>query len=429
MTATARLMGRREMLALSAAGGLAMVTRALTANAQEGKRGIVEDRSAEMEVRCATPRTRNHFFGYYDKFPWDKAGRYLLALGTSFIDRPPMPEDVAAISMVDLADGGKEIPLDETLAWNWQQGTHLQWLGTVPDRLIIYNMRDGDRYIGMIRDVFTGETRKLPRPIYAVIRDGTQAVTLNFSRVHRHRPGYGYNGVPDAWENDPHPAEDGIYWMDLATGDNRLIISLDQIVQIGHDDTMDGGSHWFNHLQFNHDGSRFIFLHRWKYGPSWRTRLFTAAPDGSSIYCVSDHEMTSHFDWRSSTQILAWARRHGIGDRYFIFTDQTDKLEVMGEGILTTDGHCSYSPDGRWVLTDTYPDKEHKRTLLLYRPDDQRRVDIGRFYAPPELAGEIRCDLHPRWNRDGTQVCFDSAHEGDRQMYTIDVSAITKADA
>jgi hypothetical protein len=32
-----------------------------------------------------------------------------------------------------------------------------------------------------------------------------------------------------------------------------------------------------------------------------------------------------------------------------------------------------------------------------------------------------RCDLHPRWNRDGTQVCFDSAHEGERQVYAIDV--------
>jgi len=422
---TARLMGRREMLLLSAAGGFAWAT---CSNAQEGKKKTVEDRSSELEVRCVTPRTKHHFFGYYDKFPWDKTGRYLLALETTFIDRPPTPEDTAVIGMVDLQDAHRWIALDETHAWNWQQGTHLQWLGTAPDRLIIYNMREGDRYVSVIRDVHSGETRKLPRPIYAISRDGTEAVTLNFSRVHRHRPGYGYNGVPDAWESDPHPAEDGIYWMNLQTGENRLIISVDKIANLAPQETMQNASHWFNHLQFNHDGTRFIFLHRWKVPPSRLTRLFTAAPAGSGIYCVNPHEMTSHFDWRSATQILAWARRPGIGDRYFIFTDRTDRAEVMGEGILTTDGHCSYSPDGRWVLTDTYPDKEHKRTLLLYRPEDQRRVDIGHFYAPPELGGEIRCDLHPRWSRDGTQVCFDSAHEGDRQMYTMDVSAITKAD-
>ncbi|MGQ9730058.1 MAG: hypothetical protein ACUVX8_02175 [Candidatus Zipacnadales bacterium] len=396
------------------------------AYAQERKRGTVEDRSNDMEVVCATPRTHHHFFGYYDKFPWDVTGRYLLALGIDFIDRPPTPEDKARIEMIDLAEDGKSILLDETLAWNWQQGTMLQWLGTAPDRLIIYNAREGDRYVSIVRDVFTGETRQLPRPVYAISRDGRQAVTLNFSRVHRHRPGYGYNGVPDAWETDPHPAEDGIYWMNLTTGENRLIISLEQIVNLGHDDTMDNTSHWFNHLQFNQDGSRFIFLHRWKNPRGWYTRLFTAAPDGSDIYCLNDHEMTSHFDWRSPTQVLAWARRHDTGDHYYLFTDQSERIEMLGEGILTSDGHCSYSPDGRWILTDTYPNKEHLRTLLLYRPEDERRVDIGHFYAPPELAGEIRCDLHPRWNRDGTQVCFDSAHEGERQMYIIDVSAITR---
>jgi hypothetical protein len=326
---------------------------------------------------------------------------------------------------VELAED-RWIPLDETRAWNWQQGTHLQWLGSAPDRLIIYNVREDDRYASVVRDVFTGETRRLPRPIYAVSRDGRQAVSLNFSRLHRHRPGYGYNGVPDAWEDDPHPDQDGIYWMDLQTGENRLIISVARIAGLNPQPTMAQTSHWFNHLQFNHDGTRFIFLHRWKVPPSWLTRLFTAAPDGSGVYCVNDYEMTSHFDWRSSTGILAWARRPELGDHYYLFTDQTPELEILGRDVFPTDGHCSYSPDGRWVLTDTYPDREHKRTLILYRPADNRRVDIGRFWSPPEVEGEIRCDLHPRWNRDGTQVCLDSVHEGDRQMYVIDVAAITR---
>ncbi|MBM3499390.1 MAG: hypothetical protein FJX74_12050 [Armatimonadetes bacterium] len=383
--------------------------------------------SAELEAACVTPRANHHFFGYYDKFPWDATGRYLPALETTFMDRPPAPGDMARIGMVDLQDGNRWIPLDETRAWNWQQGTHLQWLGTAPDRLIIYNVWEGDHYGSVIRDVHTGETRRLPRPIYAVNRAGTQAVTLNFSRLHRHRPGYGYNGVPDAWESDPHPAEDGIYGMDLATGESRLIVSVDQIASYLPQETMRDTSHWFNHLQFNHDGSRFIFLHRWRVKTSWLTRLFTAAPDGSKVYCVNPFEMTSHFDWRSSTEILAWARQPGSGDHYYLFTDRSDRVEVVGEEVFPTDGHCSYSPDGRWILTDTYPDREHKRTLILYRPEDDRRVDIGRFYSPPELPGEIRCDLHPRWNRDGTQVCFDSAHEGDRQMYVMDVSSITRA--
>ncbi len=380
---------------------------------------------AYPEARAVTPSQNHHFFGYYDKSPWDATGRYLLAPRVGFIDRPPTSDDRLVVGMVDLEEGDRWIPLAETSVWNWQQGTMLRWMPTAPDRLIIYNDREDDAYVSVVRDVHTGETRVLPRPVYAVSNDGRSAVTLNFSRVNRTRPGYGYEGVPDRWESDPHPDEDGIYWMDLETGENRLVVSLAQIAAFRPDDTMRDGQHWFNHLQYNTDDSRFLFLHRWQVGEGRLTRLFTANPDGSDLCCVSDHEMTSHFDWRDSEWILAWARRHDIGDRYFLLRDRSDDRTVVGDGVLTSDGHCSYGPDRRWFLTDTYPDREtSKRRLLLYRPEDDLRVDIGQFYSPPEITGEIRCDLHPRWNRDGTQVCFDSVHEGHRGMYVIDVGDV-----
>lgn len=378
-----------------------------------------------LNAHKITNPPKHHFFGYYDKCPWDATGRFLLVMETDFMDRPPTADDPLTIGMIDLQNGNQWMPLAQTRAWCWQQGCMLQWLPSAPDRLIIYNDREGDRYVSVIRDVHTGQTRTLPLPIYAVSTDGRQAVVPNFSRLQRRRPGYGYAGVPDRWVDDPHPADDGIYWMDLETGEHRRIISLAQIAAFTPDETMKEGQHWFNHLQFSPGNRRFLFLHRWQVGPRWRTRLFTANPDGSDLYCVSDHEMTSHFDWRDATHILAWARRREIGDRYFLFTDQSDEISVMGDGVLTVDGHCSYSPDRRWVLTDTYPAREtHLRTLLLYRPEDGLRVDIGAFYSPPETTGEIRCDLHPRWNRDGTQVCIDSVHEGSRQMYVLDVSEV-----
>ncbi|NPV08782.1 MAG: hypothetical protein HPY83_12585 [Anaerolineae bacterium] len=375
----------------------------------------------------ATQGPLYHFFGYYDKCPWDATGRYLLSLRVAFMHRPPTPEDIAVIGMVDLERDRAWRPLAETTAWNWQQGTHLQWLGSAPDRLIAFNTRQRDHYAACVLDVHSGESRLLPRPIYALSADGRQAVTLNFSRVARTRPGYGYVGVPDPWAGDRAPAEDGIYWMDLESGESRLIVSLRQISQIEPEPDMDGAEHWFNHLQFNPSGSRFLFLHRWRDprgGPFRQTRLYTARPDGSDLVLLERSGLVSHFDWRDDDHILAWSRHRGEA-HFHLYRDRSDQVEVVGADTLPQDGHCSYSPDRQWILNDTYPDREtRERTLMLYHPESNTRVDVGRFYAPPELDGEFRTDLHPRWSRDGTQVCFDSAHEGERQVYLMDVSDI-----
>lgn len=369
----------------------------------------------------------HHWFGYYDKCPWDATGRYLLSLEVDFIDRPPTATDSIAIHRVDLEDGDRLMPVATTTAWNWQMGTILQWLNSAPERLVIYNSRDEGRYVSVVQDVFTGEKKVLPRPVYAVSRDARFAMTLNFERVADTRPGYGYNGIPDPRKDHPHPPDEGIYHLNLETGENELVISLDQIVKIEPEASFQEGKHWFNHLLVNQDSSRFIFLHRWtKPQGSWYTRLFTAKPDGTDIRLVNREEMTSHFDYRSPREILAWANQFDVGQHYYIFNDATGERQIVGEDVFQTDGHCSCSPDGQWILTDTYPDKEHFRTLILYNVERNERIDVGRFYSPPEVTGELRCDLHPRWNRDGTQVCFDSAHEGVRQMYIMDVKEIVR---
>lgn len=384
----------------------------------------ISSTNVTVPVRALTTLPGHHFFGYYDKQQWDPSGRYVLGMQSTFHDRPVSASDTCVIGMIDTKSDGHFQPLAETSAWCWQQGCMLQWLpGT--DSKIIYNDRVADRFVAKIIDVTTGETRTIPRPIYSVSNDGKHALSLNFSRLAVKRPGYGYEGLADHWGHDPAPAEDGIYLIDIGTGNHHLLVDLATLAAHDSTDPMRRGSHRVNHLLFNPSATRFIFLHRWPI-PDPKgfigTRMYTANLDGTDRHLVPIDD-ASHFIWYGDDQILVWATTVA-GEYYYLCRDQSSEVKTFGEGVLTDNGHFSISPDGRWVLTDEYPDAEHLCPLILYRIADGTRFTIGQFYSQPELTGEIRCDLHPRWNRDGKTICFDSTHEGSRQMYLADVSSI-----
>ncbi len=66
-----------------------------------------------------------------------------------------------------------------------------------------------------------------------------------------------------------------------------------------------------------------------------------------------------------------------------------------------------------------------KQTLYLFHIPSGKKVTLGRFHQPPELHGEWRCDLHPRFSLDDRKVIFDSTHGGNgRQMYMIDIEEV-----
>lgn len=426
---------------------------------------------AQVPIRAVTNGPKHHFFGYYDKCPWDANGHLMLGMEVDFIDHLPEPEDVATIGITDLLNNNHFQPVTQTYAWNWQQGCMLQWLPPDYRRYIIYNDRQNGRFLSIIMDVKTGEKKILPLPVYSVHPEGKYAVTLNFARLHHTRKGYGYAGVSDPWCDDAAPEKDGIYLLNLKTGEYKLIISIAQLYRYNHLSSMDDGKHWVNHLMFNPDGSRFCFLHRWQLiDGGIYTRLFTVNLDGRGLYCLLDSGEFSHFGWRNTNKLLGcgrlpnrlnqirknrWIiknalkfilpiyhylistksvlRRKIINNCYLLFNDQSDDVKKIGIELLDEDGHCSWSPDGRWILTDTYPDENHYRTLILYDYEKNIRIDIGKFYSLPDkkygvnedwdISG-MRCDLHPRWNRDATQICIDSVHEGSRQMYVLDIKEI-----
>lgn len=378
--------------------------------------------STRERVRSVTVGPKHHFFGYYEKSPWNASQTLLLAHESGFNDRPPGPDDRVGVGVVHLADNHFEL-LGESLSWNWQQGAMLAWHPAYPDRLLVHNDRRDGKLVGVVRDISGKEQRVYERAIYAMSPDGKTAWSLNFARLATHRPGYGYAGVTDPWVETPHPNDDGVYVLYLDSGKSCLIVTLDELARRDPIPAMAGQFHWVNHIQASPRGTRIAFFHLWREGDKgWGVRLYVARSDGSELACALDTGRISHYDWLDEDRLLVWAR-HRDGSEHFLLVDVRDgSHQIYGNGILTEDGHDSFSPDRRWVLNDTYPDRHDMRTLMLVSWPEGKRLDIARLFSPKaKWWGEIRCDLHPRWRRDGRQVCIDSVHNGSRQIYVVDV--------
>ena len=378
-----------------------------------------------LPVRRLTPEQEHFFFGYYDNPAWNAGERYHLCQQVAFWDRLPAADDVARLGMIRLSDR-RFTPFAETTAWNFQQGTMLQWHPRAPNDEVIFNRCVDGRFIGVIRNVHTGAERRLSRPVTNVAPTGAQALSVNFSRLFDFRPGYGYSNMPDPFSAVPAPDDDGVFLIDLATGESRLIISLAEIARllpaVLHD-----GKLCVNHLTFNTDGSRFVMLARTfpdADRPWWHTELFTADLSGGDVYRLPGHGAASHYHWRDAEHLLIYSDAGGKMELYLL-TDHTQHAEALDPAFFTRDGHCSYSPDRKWLLYDSYPINNY-RYLYLYDLEQQRPITLGAFYCSPLIAEDIRCDLHPRWSRSGAAISFDSIHEGFRGVYWMDVSTIVR---
>ena len=393
-------------------------------------------------VRAITRGPKCHWFGYYDKLEFDPTGRYVLGMEVDFANRSPKPTDVIKVGMVDLEDDNRWIELGESRAWCWQQGCMLQWVPRSKTE-VIWNDREGDHFVSHVLDVKTRKKRTLPGPIYSVSPDARWAVSPDFRRIHDCRPGYGYAGIPDPNKNVLAPRDSGVWRMDLRTGEQTFLFSVADIakVPITRGDQR-GAKHYFNHLLFSPDGSRFTFFHLWEweggasrlgetevlssggnvYAQHFWARMFTVNPDGKELYLLTPGD-SSHFWWRDPLHIVVWAWHPSYGDRFYLFEDRTQEARVIGLNVMNEDGHCSYLPDKRWILSDTYPDKQRKQSPYLYNVETGKRFPLGYFDSPPQYQGEWRCDTHPRFSPDGRKVVIDSPHGGNgRQMYLIDIS-------
>lgn len=419
---------------------------------------------SDVGLVLATPGPRSHFFGYYDKTPFDEEERRLLCHSVAFDGRMVASGDRAEIGLWDL-DNSSYTALSETAAFNWQQGSLLQWLPGSHGSRVVFNDRLPGRFAGVCIDVEKGTRTLLPATVYALTPDGRWSVSPRFERLY-HTPGYHYEGLAlDEWRGGLPPG-DALLRMDLHTGGVGPIVEVAHLAAHRPTPSMAGACHYVDHVWVAPTGLEMIFVHRWKADDEQPfTRLYRCNLDGTDLRLYPDSGRYSHATWLDPDRFLIWGRplaayarlrhsggaggwllrpllalwrRHSkrsawrklahqvSGDGFLIFGNDPKAAQALAPMVLTQDGHPSACPvSGDWLLLDTYPDQEDYQHLLLYHVPGEQLVELARVYVPPSFQDTgFRCDLHPRWSPSGRLVCIDALCRAQRQMMVLDVSAL-----
>lgn len=385
---------------------------------------VAQDRGTTVTFPTAsepiqiTNSDKEHLFAsYYGINSFSKSQKYATVLETDIKFSLPTEDQPATLGLVDL-ETYEFIPLTETRAWNFQQGCMAHWLGTFPDSLIIYNDLRNGKFVSIVFNVHTKEEVKmLPYPVSAVAPDGKKAISINFSRLRITRSDYGYGGEgQDKRADVQFPADDGIFVMDLETGESTLIVSIadikDMVPEIPEE-----GIEYFNHTLFSRDGSKVFWLARAI--PNRNTTAFTVNTDGTNLQrSFPDGWGGSHFDWLSGDELMITAEYEATQYAHILFTVGEQNYKRLGKGLLDYDGHGTFSPDGKWMVTDTYPrDPLREQKIYLMDMESEAILSLGRFVEPEEFRGHWRCDIHCRWSPNGDIIGFNSTHTGSRQVY------------
>lgn len=356
------------------------------------------------------------FFGYYDKCPVSPDGTLLLWHES---DRPsstpPDPNQPIAIVVAD--SSGCERTRLQSYAYNWQQGSRLQWLDCHRFAFNDYEGTDGC-YIARIFDREGRPVRTLSRGIADAHGPSGLALSVDFRRLAACEPDYGYFNLPPfpLGEIQPAPSDEGLWIMDLDGGSPTLVVSLDELASGLPSNT----PHWINHPLISPDGEQCIFLHRSRLRGARVDRLMRLSLRRGRVREIASTGMVSHMAWINEGELLGYLRGPDGRTAYWLVDVQQGRFvrSIADELQRFGDGHPSVSGD--WVVTDSYPDKARLQHLLAFNWKLGQVRHLGAFFHGRRFREARRCDLHPRLDPDGSRVYFDSVWTGQRRLYCLE---------
>ena len=407
----------------------------------------------QCPTESCTPADSSFFFGFHDLCPWSPDNTHIAMLRySSEIQRIPNGVDEAAICIWDpRSDGIRSVA--STKAWNFQQGARLRWLS---DGSLLFNVIEGGEARARVITDQAKVVKELPMAVGALSPDESLAISPSFGRLGRYWPAYGYSGAQAPGLDDPCPRDDGLWAIDVERQQKDLLLSIFDVASYGTGQ-IPVGPHFVTHPHFNRSGTRLAFMQRFFSADGGLfSRLFVCHPDGSELRLIAS-EKVSHFDWIDDDTIIIWARFMPAGiaklrsrgvlnfpfvkplvriaravrgpiknsvlsEHYYqIPVEDPTQRKVIASDVLTADGHPMLHPSRPIMVSDTYPDENGMLNLFLYDFSKDTRIDIARFAdGVTTKDSDLKCDLHPRWDRAGERVAIDICERGVRRLAIVD---------
>ena len=421
---------RRTWAATALAAGSAAVFLSLgCSQAGPGPGPPGPSEMARIEREQITFGPKNHFFGYIGHVgtvPWNQSGRYIVALRTDFVDRMPDPDDIAEIILLDTQDSYEIRVVDATRGWNVQQGTMLYWNPRDPENQFFFNDRDPEtgKVFCVLYDIAEGrrvrEYRFEDTPVGngGVTFDGRHFAGINYARMARLRLVTGYPGAWDWTEGMAAPDDDGVFLVDVATGEKELMVSFRELAEAVRRarPEIDSMPLFINHTLWSRTGERLFFFARANFGrPGRLNASFTVARDGTDLRQQETH-IGGHPEWDAGSRMIgSIARRQAVYD-----VDSQKLVNLIGDSELFPDpeGDIALSPDLEWLANGYKQNGElhyvihNRRTGMTYR--------AGGYDLFGRVSGNLRCDPAPRWNRAGDALLLPGmTRDGTRQMFIL----------
>jgi hypothetical protein len=251
-------------------------------------------------------------------------------------------------------------------------------------------------------------------PFWAISPDKQLCVSLNFARLSKTRPGYGYRGNNEDRLTEVirvFRAED-----QSVVYERKLSDILEEINLIAYP----GNDFYLNHVAWSPCSTKFISVLSFD---DRRTSVRCVYPllfrvAHRQVQRIHDSGYFSHHVWVDDRRLFAYLKVKG--NTGFAIWSENEGWKPVIKSLPSLDGHPSLMPFARKVIIDSYPDRLGRMRLYLgdYESNQPMKL-LGTIMNEAAFRGALRCDLHPRYSQNNKMVVCDFPSKGVRRVLVL----------